>query len=113
MVKNWKEFILENKNLSKIGNLGLKEFNSKNYSLLGLTTTEITDWSYVLNKNKFYLSDVEIQFIDKDGWIRKDVKIGEILRPCIYISISSQSTSKENQETIKDIKGFLRKIKVY
>ena len=112
MVKNWKEFILENKNLSKIGNLGLKEFNSKDYSLLGLTTTDITDWSYVLNKNKFYLSDAEIQFIDKDGWIRKDVKIGEILRPCIYISISSQSTSKENQETIKDIKGFLRKIKV-
>lgn len=111
MVKNWKEFILENKNLSKIGNLGLKEFNSKDYSLLGLTTTDITDWSYVLNKNKFYLSDVEIQFIDKDGWIRKDIKIGEILRPCVYISISSQSTSKENQETIKDIKGFLRKIK--
>ena len=52
MVKNWKEFILENKNLSEIGNLELKEFNSKDYSLLGLTTTEITDWSYILNKNK-------------------------------------------------------------
>lgn len=111
MVKNWKEFILENKNLSEIGNLELKEFNSKDYSLLGLTTTEITDWSYILNKNKFYLSDVEIQFIDKDGWIRKDIKIGEKLRPCIYISISTQSTSKENQETIKQIKGILKKIK--
>ena len=80
MVKNWKEFILENKDLSKIGDLELKEFDIKDYSLLGLTTSEIQDWSYTLNKNKFYLSDVEIQFIDKDGWIRKDIKIGEKLR---------------------------------
>lgn len=111
MIKDWKEFITESKDLNKIGDLGLKKYNPNTYNLVGLDENEISDYFYILDEYKFYLSDLQIKFIDKDGWMRRDIKIGESLRPCIYISISSQSTSKPNNNTINEIKGVLNKIK--
>ena len=114
MIKNWKEFLLlESKyDLTKVGNsLELTEYKDDRPSIFGIDENEIEDNFYLLNDYKLYLSHLELTFVDDDGFVREDIKIGESLKPCIYIELNTKSDSKGNEQTINDIKYIIKKIK--
>lgn len=111
MIKNWDKFILENlSNLDKIGhNLKLKKYDPSKYK--NIDRNDIEDNFYMLSDYNVYLSTTKVGYIDKDGFIREDIKIGESLKPCILIEIRTKSNSKAKEELINDIKMVIKKIK--
>lgn len=105
MIKSWQKF-LEN----KTEQIELQKYDySKNAKTL--TKEEIEDNFYGISKYNLYIGSIEVGFIDNNNNFRKDIKIGETLKKYLIIEIRTRFNSKSDQDTIKDIKSIIRKIK--
>lgn len=113
MLKKFKHFLIK-ESVSELTENDLTKFDSTIMNFFGMEeggSINVENSFYILHDSKFYLSFNKLSYIDDKGNIRENIKIGEKLKPCIYLEIKSQPGSKTDNEVLSDIKKVIKKIR--
>ena len=106
--KKFNDFIKYNEshNINK-----LEHYQGSSLNWFGFKPGELDSNFYFLNNYKYKLISIESTFVDDNSRVRKEIKIGETLKPCIFIKIYTNHSSLGNSELLSDIKSVIKKIK--
>ncbi len=89
----------------------LEHYPGSSLNWFGFKPGELDSNFYFLNNYKYKLISIESTFVDNNSRVRKEIKIGETLKPCIFINIHTNHSSLGNDELLSDIKSVIKKIK--